>query len=79
MFGSQRLSPTDVVPNGAAPVLREDSADENLLAFVQSPSCRRRIWAHVFDKPHVIVKVNVMSPNTPVSLIASNSTDSPIW
>ena len=68
----------DAVPNGAAPVLCEDSTDENLLTFVQSPSCRRRIWARVFDNPHVLGNTIVISACTLVPLIASNSTDSPV-
>ncbi|EJF59224.1 P-loop containing nucleoside triphosphate hydrolase protein, partial [Dichomitus squalens LYAD-421 SS1] len=42
----------DAIPNGAQPLLCEDSADEGLLVFVQSISCRCAVWARVFDNPY---------------------------
>ena len=68
----------DAVPNRAAPVLCEDSTDENLLTFMQSPSCRWRIWACVFNNLHVLGNTIVISACTLVPLVASNSTDSPV-
>ncbi|KAI0675802.1 P-loop containing nucleoside triphosphate hydrolase protein [Trametes maxima] len=40
----------DAHPNGPQPQLDPESApDEGLLVFVQSTTCRRRIWAQAFD------------------------------
>lgn len=40
---------TDDIPTGQQPPLDLEAADEGLLAFVQSTSCRRRVWAEAFD------------------------------
>lgn len=39
----------DAVPTAIQPSLDLDAADEGLLAFVQSTTCRRRVWAEAFD------------------------------
>lgn len=39
----------DALPDGVEPVLDPDAPDEGLLAFVQAVSCRRQLWAKVFD------------------------------
>lgn len=36
---------------GDTPVVDPEADDEGLLAFVQARSCRRRIWAEVFESP----------------------------
>ncbi|KAH9940489.1 P-loop containing nucleoside triphosphate hydrolase protein [Epithele typhae] len=46
--GSKQL---DDIPNGKQPQLNPASADEGLLSFVQSTSCRREVWAQVFEIP----------------------------
>ncbi|EJF56898.1 P-loop containing nucleoside triphosphate hydrolase protein [Dichomitus squalens LYAD-421 SS1] len=47
----------DALPDGPQPPIHEDSADEGLLTFVQSTSCRRKIWAAVFDNSHPLSPV----------------------
>lgn len=42
-------SGNDNVPTGKSPVVDACAADEGLLAFVQSVTCRRKIWAEVFE------------------------------
>ncbi|KAI0365875.1 P-loop containing nucleoside triphosphate hydrolase protein [Pilatotrama ljubarskyi] len=44
--GSKR---DDAPPTGAQPVLDSEASDEGLLAFVQSTSCRRRLWVQAFE------------------------------
>lgn len=39
----------DTAPSGCQPRLDPDSADEGLLAFVQSVQCRRKVWAKAFE------------------------------
>ncbi len=39
----------DNAPVGQSPILDVCAADEGLLAFVQSVSCRRKVWAQVFE------------------------------
>ena len=68
----------DAIPNRATPVLCEDSTDKNLLTFVQSLICRQKIWAHVFDNPHILGNTIIISAYTLVSLITSNSANSPV-
>lgn len=46
--GTKKL---DNSPTGQPPVLDPGAADEGLLAFVQSTTCRRKIWAEAFDVP----------------------------
>lgn len=44
--GSQKQ---DTAPSGPQPQLNPESADEGLITFVQSTTCRRKIWASVFE------------------------------
>lgn len=41
----------DDVPDGDPPRLDPESSDEGLLTFVQSTTCRRKIWAQAFESP----------------------------
>ncbi|KAH9929200.1 P-loop containing nucleoside triphosphate hydrolase protein [Fomitopsis serialis] len=41
----------DGVPASKQPCLDPDALDEGLLAFVQSTTCRRRVWADAFESP----------------------------
>ncbi|KAI0651872.1 P-loop containing nucleoside triphosphate hydrolase protein, partial [Trametes meyenii] len=42
----------DAHPTGSEPVLDpESAADEGLLAFAQSTTCRRKVWAKAFESP----------------------------
>ncbi|TFY52110.1 hypothetical protein EVJ58_g10196 [Rhodofomes roseus] len=45
------MSCKDDVPNGTPPCLDPEALDEGLLTFVQSTSCRRRVWADAFESP----------------------------
>ncbi|EJF61027.1 P-loop containing nucleoside triphosphate hydrolase protein [Dichomitus squalens LYAD-421 SS1] len=47
----------DAPLTGVQPHTVEDSPDEGLLAFVQSTSCRRQVWARIFDNPHPLAPV----------------------
>ena len=38
-------------PSGQQPLLDPEDLDEGLLTFVQSVSCRRLVWAKVFESP----------------------------
>ena len=38
----------DAVPLGTPPVVDAEANDEGLLAFAQSVTCRRKVWAAVF-------------------------------
>lgn len=49
-------SGNDNVPVGKAPVLDVCAADEGLLVFVQSVTCRRKIWAQIFESTHKLGK-----------------------
>ncbi|KAK7692086.1 hypothetical protein QCA50_005492 [Cerrena zonata] len=52
--GTKKL---DNSPTGQPPVLDPGAADEGLLAFVQSTTCRRKIWAEAFDVPAASLEV----------------------
>lgn len=39
----------DTAPHGLQPKLDESAEDEGLGVFVQSVSCRRKVWASIFD------------------------------
>ena len=39
----------DDTPDGPQPLLNPDSADEGLLTLIQSATCRRKVWAEVFN------------------------------
>lgn len=39
----------DAVPRGEQPQLKEEIEDKGLLAFVQSTTCRRIVWAKAFN------------------------------
>ncbi len=41
----------DTPPAGLQPLLNPDSADEGLLTFIQSVTCRRKVWAEAFESP----------------------------
>ncbi|KAI0690245.1 P-loop containing nucleoside triphosphate hydrolase protein, partial [Cerioporus squamosus] len=41
-------SKLDANPDGAPPILNPDAADEGLLTFVQSTTCRRQVWAKAY-------------------------------
>ncbi|KAJ3555921.1 hypothetical protein NM688_g2307 [Phlebia brevispora] len=44
---------SDSLPLGSQPRLNPEAADEGLLTFVQSTTCRREVWAKVFDNDTV--------------------------
>ncbi|KAI0091120.1 P-loop containing nucleoside triphosphate hydrolase protein [Irpex rosettiformis] len=44
----------DSVPTGEKPVLDVCADDEGLLAFVQSVSCRRKLWGEIFESTQVL-------------------------
>ncbi|KAH9897008.1 hypothetical protein C8Q73DRAFT_780555 [Cubamyces lactineus] len=49
--GRGGTSHDDAPPNGQQPLLDPEDPDEGLLTFVQSVSCRRLVWAEVFESP----------------------------
>ncbi|KAI0349083.1 P-loop containing nucleoside triphosphate hydrolase protein [Trametes cingulata] len=61
--GSKR---EDALPTGAQPILDPEVSDEGLLAFVQSTSCRRRLWAQAFESeltlPPAVACCDICSP-----------------
>ncbi|EJF62569.1 P-loop containing nucleoside triphosphate hydrolase protein, partial [Dichomitus squalens LYAD-421 SS1] len=57
--GSNKLDPP---PKGRQPSLNPECADEGLLTFVQSTSCRRAIWAQAFESPLTIPCCDICDP-----------------
>ncbi len=57
--GTQRH---DAVPLGPQPLLNPEAADEGLLTFVQSTTCRRRVWAEAFESP-ILIRTGESSVN----------------
>lgn len=55
MHGAHRggSNKDDDPPDGTPPLLNPESSDEGLLTFVQSTTCRRRIWALAFESPTI--------------------------
>lgn len=61
----------DALPTGDQPPLNPDSSDENLLVFVQSVLCRRRVWAEIFEnslnsigeyiREHILIPISLTS------------------
>ncbi|KAI0363847.1 P-loop containing nucleoside triphosphate hydrolase protein [Pilatotrama ljubarskyi] len=46
--GSKKL---DAPPCGLPPRIDAEAADEGLASFAQSVTCRRKVWAHIFESP----------------------------